>query len=159
MRVYLCTTLSYHGALHLGCDAMTVEHFCAFLFVHVVSTSSVCSLGVKQGRVGALGYVCVCMGVYVGRVWATVDRLLGHVTAGVLFVSCGPLLTPTALLWEASCCDSQYTLWHMHAHIHVHKPHKHWSLVALSLGAVQPGHSRGHLPFTEGESSNIWYLN
>ncbi len=116
----------------------------------------VCSYSVKQGHVGALGYICTCTCVYVVRLRAAVDRLLSPVTARVLFVSCGPLLTQTALLWEASCCDS---LWHKHAHIHTHKPYKSWSLVALSLGAVQRGRSRGHLPFTKGESSNMWYLN
>lgn len=107
-----------------------------------------------QGHEGGLGVRLLIL-VYVRAMslWATVDRPRGPVTAGVLFVSCGPLLTQTALLWEASCCDS---LWHMHAHIHAHKP---WSHVARSVGAVQPGHSRGHLPFREGEGSNIWYLN
>lgn len=142
----------------LRCMAVAGEHFCVFLFVHVFSVYPcrlVCSVRVKQGPVGALGYVCVHMCVYVGRLRATVDRPLRPVTAGVLFVSCGPLLTQTALLWEASCCDSPiHTLTHARTHKRT-TPHKHWSLVALSLGAVQPGHSRGHLPFTEGESCNI----
>lgn len=48
--------------------------------------------------------------VFEGTLGPTVDCPGCHVTAGVLFVSCGPLLTKTALLWEASCGDS---LWHM----------------------------------------------
>lgn len=51
---------------------------------------------------------------------ANVDRPRGPVTAGVLSVSCGPLLTQTALLWEASCCDS---LWHVGEHMRA-RPHK-----------------------------------
>lgn len=59
--------------------------------------------------------------VFVERLWDAEDCPGCHVTAGVLFVSCGPLLTKTALLWEASCCAS---LWHMqtvtHTHINTH---------------------------------------
>jgi len=104
---------------------------------------------------GTSVYVCMCVCVCVVRLPATVDRPPGPVTAGVLFVSRGPLLAQTALLWDASCCESPIhtdTCTHIHKHT---QPHTPWSLVALSLGAVQPGHSRGHLPFTEGESCNI----
>lgn len=72
----------------------------------------------------ALGYVCACVYVCVCAYSMCVceeamshrGRPLGPVTAGVLFVSCGPLLTQTALLWEASCCDSLLT----HARTHTH---------------------------------------
>lgn len=97
---------------------------CVFLFVPVFSVYPcflVCSSHRVSSRVAWVpwGTSVACMCAYVGRwrLWATVDRLPGPVTAGVLFVSCGPLLAQTTLLWETSCCDSLiHTLTHARTH-------------------------------------------
>lgn len=95
---------------------------CALCFASVSGTPALlCVRGLPGSREGALR-VRLLMLVYARAtdLRANVDRPRGPVTAGVLSVSCGPLLTQTALLWEASCCDS---LWHVGEHMRA-RPHK-----------------------------------
>ena len=117
---YVCMSellKSSHRDLLQRCHDI-LQYLCVFLCVSMPLCVLIAQ-GVKQGRVGALGYICGCISVNVGgkQIGATVDLLLSPVTARVLFVSCGPLLTQTALLWEGSCCNSPiYTCTHTHTH-------------------------------------------
>lgn len=81
---------------------------CALCFASVSGNSALlCVHGLPGSREGALGLrLLMSLSVRATDLRANADRPRGPVTAGVLSVSCGPLLTQTALLWEASCCDS-----------------------------------------------------
>lgn len=105
---------------------------------------------------GPWGYVCSCWFVRVRRIrepmrtahealWqlGSFPSVAAHCSLRQRYYGRPP---------AATHCDtpaSTYTRAHTNAR----------SQVAGSLGAVQPGHSRGHLPFRKGEGSKIWCLN
>lgn len=142
---------------HVAMLVRFLPHMC-FLWIFVSLRDHLTGVWSRVMRVpwGTSVHASVCMWKE-RRPWATVDLLLGPMTARTLFVSFGRLLTETALIWRVYCCYSQiYTRTHelpRRAHTHINP------VSCGTLGAVQPTYNRGHLAFTEGENNHIWYLN
>lgn len=123
-RVCLCAAslLTSHFALGVLLPCYT---FFFLLVFSVYPCLLLCSSHRVSSRVVWVPWgTSVHLSVYIwveGEYEVAVDWLLGPVTAGVLFVSCGPLLTQTALLWEASCRDlPTYTLTQARTHTQTH---------------------------------------
>lgn len=136
----------YHGATASKCNAAGSVHLCAVLCVHAVPRGAHC----VSGRVlwvpwGTSVYMYVCVRGKAASHCGPPARPSD---------SWGPLrqLRPTARSDSSIMGSLLLRLPNTHCDTCTHtKRTRPPSLVALSPGAVQPGHSRGHLPFTEGK--------
>lgn len=150
--VYFCTTLPL--------TPMCVCH----AFVWRTSRGRLCSLCCAS--VSGNPALCCVHGLPGSREWG-LEATSAHVAFRALRRICEPTRDrprgpcdswgPLRQLRPTAHSDSvimgglllRFTVTHPGAHTHTPTP-KARSQAASSLGAVQPGHSRGHLPFREG---------